>query len=163
MDFLKRKPHVVEIDIPKKPDILVETTAANDDTVVDAVKIDAVKIDAVKIDAVKIDEKKVKINGLLVKKSDQGGEPSVLDKKIEIKYIKDGRAYRTFVFNLEVHIKDKKLLDDTIINQMKKSFGTSCVYKETEFGCAYGFAGDLGIKIKSFLIDKRYLTVANFK
>jgi len=154
MDFLKRKPHVVEtsIDTPKKPDIIVkdtivETAIASDDT-----------------DIVKTDEKKVKINGVLIKKSDQsGGEPSVLDKKVEIKYIKDGRAHRTFVFNLEVHIKDKKLLDETIINQMKKSFGTSCAYKETEFGYAYGFAGDLGTKIKSFLIDKRYLTAANFK
>lgn len=107
-------------------------------------------------------KKKVKMNDFLPKKIDQYAEPSVLDKKIEMKYIKDGRSHRTFVFNLELYIKDKTVLDN-LINKMKKSFGTQCAYKETEFGFAYGFAGDLSSRIKQYLLDSKHVIPANFK
>ena len=123
-------------------------------------------------------EKRINVNSMLVKKPDQSVEPcprmdkllarpgelepSVVDKKIEMKYIKDGRAYRTFIFNLELYIKEKHALEN-LINKMKRSFGTSCAYKETEFGFAYGFAGDLSVKIKQYLIETCKLPSENFK
>lgn len=107
-------------------------------------------------------EKKVKINDFLPKKVDQSVEPSITDKKIEMKYIKDGRSHRTFVFNLELYIKNKEDLNK-IINKMKKSFGTQCAHKETEFGFAYGFSGDLSARIKQYLLESHLVTVENFK
>lgn len=104
---------------------------------------------------------KIKINDILPKKIDQCAEPSLVDKKIEMKYIKDGRSHRTFVFNLELYIKKEDL--NILINKMKKSFGTQCAYKETEFGFAYGFAGDLTSRIKQYLLDSRHVTPENFK
>jgi len=79
-------------------------------------------------------------------------EPSVMDQKIDIKYMKDGRAHRTFVYNLEHYIPDKKIRDQHI-KKMQQQFGTSCVYKSTPFGNAYGFGGDFSTKIKEYLIS----------
>src|ERR1700688_4332677 len=124
MDFLKRK------STQKLEPIVVSTDPIPITDRVESSKKSQEELDTPK--DVKSDKVKVNVNVLLVKKSDQN-EPSLTDKKIEMKYIKDGRAHRTFVFNLELHIKDKKLLNNTIIPQMKKSFGTSCPYKETEF------------------------------
>lgn len=109
-----------------------------------------------------ISEKKININDILIKKDIEGPDPSSLDKKIEMRYVKDGKAYRTFVFNLEHYIEDKKILDG-IIHGIKKTFGTSCAYKETEFGIGYGFAGDCSAKVKRYLIDKKVVVAENFK
>lgn len=109
-----------------------------------------------------VPDKKINMNDILVKKVTEGPDPSYLDKKIEMRYVKDGKAYRTFVFNLEHFIKGKKELDE-IVHGIKKTFGTSCAYKETEFGVGYGFAGDCSTKIKRYLIDKKVVTSENFK
>lgn len=178
MDFLKRKPNntvpskqsPIERSINnnksteksvEKP--LEDTIKSTSDFMKDEVKIDS--IDNITVDNITLItqiEKKVMINDLLPKKVDQGTEPSMTDKKIEMKYIKDGRSHRTFVFNLELYIKNKEDLNK-IINKMKKSFGTQCVHKETEFGFAYGFAGDLSARIKQYLIESHLVTAENFK
>lgn len=89
-------------------------------------------------------------------------ETSSVEKKIEMKYIKDGKTYRTFILNLEYFIEDEKMLDK-IINDMKKSFGTSCIHKLTDFGAGYGFSGDLEARIKSQLKSKYLIPESAFK
>lgn len=178
MDFLKRKPNNTIPSTQSSIDKSVKKPVENqvekpikiaNDSESNEVKIENNDIDSNSIKntisnvtAITQNEKKVKINDLLPKKVDQGTEPSVTDKKIEMKYIKDGRSHRTFVFNLELYIKNKEDLNK-IINKMKKSFGTQCVYKETEFGFAYGFAGDLSARIKQSLIESHLVTAENFK
>jgi translation initiation factor 1 (eIF-1/SUI1) len=110
----------------------------------------------------KQETEKINMNDILVKKVTDEPDPSVLNKKIEMRHVKDGKAYRTFVFNLEHFIKEKQTLN-TIINGLKKTLGTSCAYKETEFGFGYGFAGDCATKIKYYLINKNYAVSDNFK
>lgn len=109
-----------------------------------------------------VSEKKINMNDMFIKKVTEEPDLLSLDKKIEMRYLKDGKAYRTFVFNLEHFIKEKKELD-VIIHGIKKTFGTSCKYKETDFGYGYGFAGDCSTKVKRYLIDKKVVTAENFK
>jgi translation initiation factor 1 (eIF-1/SUI1) len=169
MDFLKRKPNNIEpsinSSIEKPIKLLVEQKenyiqARTIDDIVSNTQNDNSNIQSA--DTLSIQIPKKPVSDLLVKKVDHKIEPSVLDKKIEMKYIKDGRSYRTFVFNLELYIKNNEILDK-LINKMKKSFGTQCAYKETEFGFAYGFAGDLAPRIKQYLIDSKLFVQENFK
>ena len=98
------------------------------------------------------------------KAKDKTTEPSVLDKKIEMRLIKVKRAHLTFVFNLEHQLKGMtKAQIDALTGTMKKAFGTSCTYKDTEFGSGYAFAGDLAPRIRAYLIDNKILTDDAFK
>ncbi len=83
-------------------------------------------------------------------------------KKIEFKQIKEGRFFITYIYNLEYYIKDAKLLS-VCISKLKKVMGTACSYKETQFGYAYGFNGDLIIKIKAWLTDNDVVAKTDFK
>ena len=83
-------------------------------------------------------------------------------KKIEFKQIKEGRFFITYMFNLEHFIKDAKLLSECI-GRLKKAMGTACSYKETQFGYAYGFNGDLIIKIKAWLTENKIVIKTDFK
>lgn len=87
-------------------------------------------------------------------------EPSVMDKKIDIKYMKDGKSHRTFVYNLEYYIPDKKVREQHI-KKMQQQFGTSCAYKSTSFGNAYGFGGDFSAKIKEYLLSNTNGSIDN--
>ncbi|VBB18491.1 hypothetical protein YASMINEVIRUS_954 [Yasminevirus sp. GU-2018] len=99
------------------------------------------------------------------KAKDKTTEPSVLDKKIEMRLIKVKRAHLTFVFNLEHQLKGMtKQQIDALTSTMKKAFGTSCTYKEApEFGFGYAFAGDLAPRIRQYLIDNNHVTADAFK
>lgn len=169
MDFLKRKPANTvpntnttttttssSSSIPSIPSITAQSTVNNTNEKIEDVNNTNTENTDI------IEKQKVKINDFIPKKGDQCVEPSILDKKIEMKYIKDGKSQRTFIFNLELYIKNKDDLAN-LINKMKKTFGTQCTYKETEFGFGYGFAGDLSGRIKKFLIDGHYVTSENFK
>jgi len=99
-----------------------------------------------------------------LKKNESGStHESVADiKKIEFKQIKEGKYFITYIFNLEYFIKDEKLLA-TCITKLKKAIGTACLYKQTQFGFAYGFNGDLIVKIKAWLIDNSVVSKTDFK
>lgn len=87
----------------------------------------------------------------------EGKESNVPTKKIEFKSFKDKKAYRTYVYNLDGYINDPVKLN-AILRELKKSLGTSCVFKETEFGYGHGFGGDFSEKIKNYLISNGYVT-----
>lgn len=99
-----------------------------------------------------------------LKKSTSGSktEPTFDDKKIEFKIIKEKKSSKTYVFNLDKHIKDPAQLD-TILKTLKKSLGTSCTARDTDFGHGYGFSGDFSQKIKKYLIDNGYVAKDDFK
>lgn len=85
------------------------------------------------------------------------------EKKVEYKLIKEKRAIRTYVLNLEQYITDKTKLETTLKN-LKKSLGTACVKKETEDeGVWYGFNGDLKIRITQYLVDNKIVPKTAFK
>lgn len=97
-----------------------------------------------------------------LKKDKVGQEPSLVDKRVYMRYIKDEKRWRTFVFNLEHHIKDKKVLEDAVTN-LKKSLGTSCTYKDSTLGFGYGFGGEHSGRIKSYMIEKKLVTEDAFE
>lgn len=96
--------------------------------------------------------------------NDKTTEPSVLDKKVKMKFIKIKKAHLTFVYNLEHQLKGMTKKDiDNITKKMKIAFGTSCTYKNTDFGFGYGFAGDLAPRIKAYFIDNKILAESAFE
>ena len=89
--------------------------------------------------------------------------PSILDKKIELKTIKQKKTIRTFVFGLEVYI-EKPTQMNKIIKELKTNLGTSCVNMNIDnFGFGYGFCGEHIDRIKTYLIDKKYVSFDDFK
>lgn len=99
-----------------------------------------------------------------LKKEDESIETvGIGEKKIEFKLIKDKRALRTFVLNLEHYITDATKLETTLKN-LKKAMGTSCVKEETkDSGTWYGFNGDLKVRISQYLIDNQIVPKTAFK
>ena len=89
--------------------------------------------------------------------------PSIEEKKIEFKQIKECRTSKTYMFNLEHYIKDEETMKN-VIKDLKKSFGTSCTWKKTEeFGFGFGFNGDFAAKIKTYLLEKKFVEKEAFK
>jgi translation initiation factor 1 (eIF-1/SUI1) len=82
-------------------------------------------------------------------------------KKIEFKSIKEKKCTRTYILNLEQYIGDNDM--ESVLKDLKKNLGTSCVKKETEFGMGYGFSGDFKQRIVQYLIEKRNVPKESFK
>jgi hypothetical protein len=80
--------------------------------------------------------------------------------KIDFKLIKEKKP-KTYMFGLEYHVPPGEL--QKTIQAIKKSLGTSCVYKETEFGNGYGFSGDMETKVKKFLIERQIVAKDAFR
>ena len=88
--------------------------------------------------------------------------PSEEAKKLEFKFIKEKRASRTYIYNLEHFVKDEQELKNLVRN-IKISLGTSCIKNDTEFGTGYGFNGDFAPKIKAYLLNQRIVDKDAFK
>ncbi len=88
--------------------------------------------------------------------------PSEEAKKIEFKFIKEKRASRTYIYNLEHFVKDEQDLKNLVRN-IKISLGTSCIKNDTEFGAGYGFNGDFTTKIKAYLLAHNIVDKDAFK
>lgn len=84
------------------------------------------------------------------------------NKKIELKFFKEKRTSRTYIYNMENYITEPEKLAD-IMKNIKKSLGTACTYKKTEFGKGYGFNGDLRTRIAKELIDTGMIKNEDFK
>jgi|WetSurMetagenome_2_1015567.scaffolds.fasta_scaffold254783_1 translation initiation factor 1 (eIF-1/SUI1) len=84
------------------------------------------------------------------------------DKKIEFRMIREKKSTKTYVYNLEKYIKDEAELQK-LSKSLMKSLGTSCTLKDTNFGKGYGFSGDFAQRIKTYLIDNKYVTKDDFK
>lgn len=82
--------------------------------------------------------------------------------KIEFKTIKEKKCTRTYIFNLQNFITDTNILEK-VITDLKKSLGTSCIKKETDFGVGYGFNGNFSARITEFLLEKKYVSKDAFK
>lgn len=83
------------------------------------------------------------------------------EKKIEFRFFKEKRSTRTYIYNLDIFITDPNKLK-TFLKKLKKSLGTSCTKKNTDFGLAYGFNGDLKSRIKHEIIKNNIATENDF-
>lgn len=85
-----------------------------------------------------------------------------IDRKIVIKYMKEVKTSRTYIFGLNNYIKTKKDIEEFIKN-IKKSLGTSVIEKEGETGPAYGFAGDHVKYLYDYIVKKKICPINEIK
>lgn len=77
-----------------------------------------------------------------------------LDKRIEIRFLKEKKTSRTYIIGLEGFIEQKKDLEK-ITEKMKKKFATSLLEKTLDDGrVAFGLSGDHTKKVKEYLINE---------
>ncbi len=85
-----------------------------------------------------------------------------IDRKIVLKFMKEVRTSRTYVFGLENYLKTKQDRDE-FVKYIKKSLGTSVIEKEGETGPAYGFAGDHIKYIYDYIVKKNICPINEIK
>lgn len=85
-----------------------------------------------------------------------------IDRKLTLKYMKEIKTSRTYIFGLDNYIKVKEDLND-FIKKLKKSLGTSVIVKEAESGQAYGFAGDHVKYIYDYIVKKNICPIHEIK
>lgn len=85
-----------------------------------------------------------------------------IDRKITLKFMKEVKTSRTYIFGLDNYIKIKEDKNNFIKN-LKKSLGTSVIEKETNIGKAYGFAGDHMKYIYDYIVKKNICPIHEIK
>ena len=86
-----------------------------------------------------------------------------IDKKIILKYMKEVKTSRTYIFGLHNYIQTKDKITDFVKN-IKKSLGTSVIEKkDTDGNMVYGFAGDHMKYINELLIKKNICLQSDIK
>jgi uncharacterized protein YeeX (DUF496 family) len=83
------------------------------------------------------------------------------ETKIMFKMVKEQRATRTYIFNLDKHLDEKKL--EILIKNLKQSLGTSCIKKTVDGALGFGFNGDLEKRLYDYLINNNILSKDAFK
>lgn len=94
----------------------------------------------------------------------RNNEQQILEEcKIEIKFFKEKKTSRTYIYNLGKFITEEKMLD-SIIKDLKKKLATSCMIKnEKGYGNVYGFQGDHKKMIVTYLISNNLIKEEDFK
>ncbi len=77
-----------------------------------------------------------------------------IDKHIRLRFLKEGRASRTYIEGLEGFFTDEQV--KTIASSIKKTLSTGYLCKTDENGVivAHGYNGDHIERIKKILIEK---------
>lgn len=76
-----------------------------------------------------------------------------INKKIEIKYIKQKKENRTYITGLDIFMTDEKERVD-LIKTLKKALGASSVTKIENDKEIIGFSGNHIEKVKKYFIEK---------
>lgn len=76
-----------------------------------------------------------------------------IDKHIEIKFLKEGRRNKTYIYGLSDYIDGEKELQKCI-EKLQKRLGTSLIEEEKDGKKFYGFGGDHVNILKKFAIDE---------
>jgi translation initiation factor 1 (eIF-1/SUI1) len=77
----------------------------------------------------------------------------VIDMKVILKCIKEGKATRTYIYGLEDFLSGEKL--EILIKNLPKKLGTSLFKKEENGKKMYGYSGDHRMEIKEILIKEK--------
>lgn len=86
-----------------------------------------------------------------------------IDKHIKIKYMKEGRSSRTYIYGLNNYIESTKKIKEFIQN-IKKLLGTSSIeQKDNANNSVCGFAGDHVKFINEYLIKNNICTQNDIK
>jgi translation initiation factor 1 (eIF-1/SUI1) len=86
-----------------------------------------------------------------------------IDKNIKIKYMKEVKTSRTYIFGLNNYIESTEKINE-FIKSIKKLLGTSMIEKKDNLdNNVYGFAGDHVKFISEYLIKKNICTQNDIK
>jgi translation initiation factor 1 (eIF-1/SUI1) len=75
-----------------------------------------------------------------------------IDKHIRIRFLKEGRASRTYIEGLEGFFTTEQVKE--IINNIKKSLSTGYFCKNEDNNISHGYNGDHMERIRKILVDK---------
>ena len=86
-------------------------------------------------------------------KSNDSNLIAEIDKHIEIKFIKEGRRNKTYIYGLGDYIEggDKELIK--YVEKLQKRLGTNLIKEEKDGKKFYAFGGDHVNVIKKYIID----------
>lgn len=90
------------------------------------------------------------MDGFVNKNTDSVDKDALNDNRIYFTFRNEKRTSRTYVWNLEKHIDDKKHRDK-LVKELKKKLATSCIYLNDSDGSRYGFQGDHKNKLIKYL------------
>lgn len=85
-----------------------------------------------------------------------------IDKKIIIKYMKEVRTSRTYIFGIHNYIRTKEERDK-FVKHIKKSLGTSVIEKNDGDGVVYGFAGEHIKYIYDYIVKNNICPINEIK
>ncbi len=85
-----------------------------------------------------------------------------IDRKLTLKYMKEVKTSRTYIFGLDNYIKNKNDRND-FVKSIKKTLGTSVVEKKDGDTTSYGFAGDHIKYIYEYIVKKNICPINEIK
>lgn len=91
------------------------------------------------------------VNGGIVKQKDTNVFTEI-DKHIELKFRKEKRSSRTYIYGLDDYIKKKENLEK-FLKQTQQKLATNLTVKEIDGTTAYGFNGNHVNNITQILIE----------
>lgn len=94
----------------------------------------------------------INLKNLSEKETSENSNDSV--KKIRLIYLKQGKAKRTYIYNLEYYITDQKKLT-SFVKKLQTELATGMVNDKDEYNISrFGFNGKHGDSIKNKLINE---------
>jgi len=86
-----------------------------------------------------------------------------IDRKIIIKFLKEGKTSRTYIFGIDGFIKSQQEID-TFIKKLQKTLGTSLITKQSDTNTpVYGFGGDHIRTIYDFILKNKICNALDIK
>lgn len=86
-------------------------------------------------------------------KSNDSNAIAEIDKHIEIKFLKEGRRNKTYIYGLSDYIENEKELKKCV-EKIQKKLGTSVIEEEKDGKKYYGFGGDHVNVLKTYAINE---------
>lgn len=86
-------------------------------------------------------------------KSNDSNLIAEIDKHIEIRFLKEGRRNKTYIFGLCDYIEGGEKELKKCVEKLQKKLGTSLLEEEKDGKKYYGFGGDHVNTLKSYVIN----------
>jgi hypothetical protein len=86
-------------------------------------------------------------------KSSNSSLMAEIDKHIEIKFLKEGRRNKTYIYGLGDYVEGGEKELKKCIEKLQKKLGTSVLEEEKDNKKYYGFGGDHVNTLKTFVLN----------
>lgn len=86
-------------------------------------------------------------------KSNNSSLIAEIDKHIEIKFLKEGRRNKTYIYGISDYVEGGEKELKKCIEKLQKKLGTSVLEEEKDGKKYYGFGGDHVNVLKTFVLN----------